>query len=610
MVNLRELCNRTRDAAHWAVYIVDHFRMFNLDSGIRLYRSFLNHMQWILRELLQNAGELQGVGISVEPDYATGMLRGLLAAQEQKDYVLLADLIDMQVYPFLTDLLNLLRQVQLSMECADNGQQMENAMAEMQIHAEYLEANLRALQMKDAKLAEKLRAHTLIMEKAKTCLPAESAEAYEVVRTETGQKVCYRIEATSVGHPTCMIQCEGKQYYLHSNKEPFAEADRWTSDVMGESNKAYHLLGGGLGYPGVRMYWALYGNYPVHVYECDFNMLWLSMKYCQMEQAILGKLFLHYDPQLRQLTEAVSVPEHRLCIHYPSLRGIANPQVREHYERFFIQDSSYRNAKRLLQGNFDANISGLEKEPERICVVDCLKEEFSQKNVFIVAAGPSLDKNVAMLKEVAKREDCLIMATGTVFRKLLHMEIRPDYVIVTEPNERALAQINGLEGADVPMLMLSTAHHGYMLRYPAKHYVIFQEGYLRAETAAALLQTSLYQTGGSVSTTALDVALRLGAAKVVFLGLDLAFTDNLAHAEGTSNRIATDMEELIPVRAQNGGTVYADHKFIMYRKWIERRLGEKDVEKGRVINATEGGSYIEGMRHSALADVLRELGQG
>lgn len=608
MVNLRELCNRTRDAAHWAVYIVDHFRMFNLDSGIRLYRSFLNHMQWILRELLQNAGELQGVGISVEPDYATGMLRGLLAAQEQKDYVLLADLIDMQVYPFLTDLLNLLRQVLLSTECAENGQRPGDATAGVQIHAEYLEANLKALQMKDAELAGKLRAHTLVMEKAKTCLPDESADVYEVIKAENGQKICYRIEATSVGHPTCMIQNGGQQYYLHSNKEPFAEADRWTSDIMEENNKAYHILGSGLGYHGVRMYWALYGNYPVHVYENDLNMLWLSMKYCQMEQAILGKLFLHYDPQLRQLSEETSVSDHRLCIHYPSLRGIGDTRVREHYERFFIQDSSYRNAKRLLQGNFDANISGMDKEPERICMVDCLKEAFLHKNVFIVAAGPSLDKNVAMLKEVAKRENCLIVATGTVFRKLLRMEIRPDYVIVTEPNERALAQINGLEGAGVPMLMLSTAHHGYMLRYPAKHYLIFQEGYLRAETAAALLQTSLYQTGGSVSTTALDVALRLGAAKVVFLGLDLAFTDNLAHAEGTSNRIATDMEELMPVRAQNGGTVYADHKFIMYRRWIERRLCEADVEKGSVINATEGGSYIEGMCHMTLADVLRELG--
>lgn len=605
MVNLQELCNRTRDAAHWSVYIVDHFRMFNLDSGIRLYRNFLSHMQWILRELLQNAGELQAAGISIEPDYAAGILRGLLAAQEQKDYVLLADLIDMQVYPFLTELLNLLRQVRLLSACPEGGQVPGNA--DIQIHTEYLEANLKALQMKDAVLAAKLRAHTLVMEKAKTCLPAEAAECYEVTRTEDGQKVCYRIEATSVGHPTCMIQCEGQQYYLHSNKEPFAEADRWTSDVMDETCKAYHVLGGGLGYHGVRMYWGLYGNYPVHVYEYDLNMLWLSVKYCQMEQAILGKFFLHYDPQLRQLAEAVGAQEHRLCIHYPSLRRIGKAQLREHYERFFIQDSSYRNAKRLLQGNFDANISGMEKEPERIGMVDCLKEQFSKKNVFIVAAGPSLDKNVAMVKEVTEREDCLILATGTVLRKLLRMGIRPDYVIVTEPNERALAQINGAEGADVPMLMLSTANHGYMLRYPAKHYVIFQEGYPRAEAAAALLKTTLYQTGGSVSTTALDVALRLGAAKVVFLGLDLAFTDNLAHAEGTSNRIATDTEELIPVRAQNGGTVYADHKFIMYRKWMEHRLCETDVQKGSVINATEGGSYIEGMRHMTLAEVLWEL---
>ncbi len=545
------------------------------------------------------------LGISVDPAYATGMLKGLLSAQEQKDYVLLADLIDMQLYPFLTDLLNLLRQAQMVAERAEA--EGTDGVAEAPIHAEYLEANLRALEQKDKGLAEKLRVHTAVMEQGKERLAEACTEVYRVKRQENGQEICYRIETTSAGHPTCLIQCEGQQYYLHSNKEPFAEADRWTADLLGESNKAYHMLGSGLGYHGVRIYWALYGNYPVHIYESDLNMLWLAMKYCQMESGLLGKLFLHYDPELRQLAEAVSVSEHRLCIHYPSLRGIGNVQIREKYERFFIQDSSYRNAKRLLQGNFDANIRGMEKEPERIFVVDRLKDIFAGKNIFIVAAGPSLDKNVAMLRDVAEMTDCLIVATGTVFRKLLNMGIRPDYVIVTEPNERALAQIRGLEAESVPMLMLSTANHGYMLRYPADHYLIFQEGYLRAETAAALLQTSLYQTGGSVSTTALDVALRLGAAKVVFLGLDLAFTDNLAHAEGTSNRIATDMEELMPVKAQNGGVVYADHKFVIYRKWMERRICQADVKKGSVINATEGGSYVEGMKHMALAEVLREL---
>ena len=60
-------------------------------------------------------------------------------------------------------------------------------------------------------------------------------------------------------------------------------------------------------------------------------------------------------------------------------------------------------------------------------------------------------------------------------------------------------------------------------------------------------------------------------------------------------------------KAQNGGVVYADHKFVIYRKWIERRLLQEDSQKIEVINATEGGSYVEGMKHMLLAEVLKQL---
>lgn len=595
MSNIRELYQKTRDAAHWALYIVDDFRRCNLDSGIRLYRNFLSYMQWILKALLQNAKELEALGITMNPSCATELLKGLLHAQEQKDYILLADLIDMQVYPFLTELLNLIRPFSVSQDTS--------------LYADYLQTNLKALEQKDAELAAMLQEHTALMERSLTGQSADGTETYKVKETDRiGEKeTVYQIEATSIGYPTCRIEREGQQYYLHSNQDPYAEAGRWVMELVDEETKAYHILGSGLGYHGVRLYWALVGNYPVHIYESDLHMLWLCMKYCRMEDALSGKLFFHYDPKYKQLAEASGMEGHRLGIHYPSLRGISDTRIREKYEQFFIQDSSYRNAKLLLQGNFDANLSGLENEPDRIFLIDRLKDTFAGKTVFIVAAGPSLDKNVAMLKEVQEKKDCLILATGTVFRKLLGMDILPDYVILSEANGRVLAQIAGLEQTDVPMLMLSTANHGFMTKYRAAHYLIFQEGYPRAETAAALLETSLYQTGGSVSTTALDVSIRLGAARVVFLGLDLAFTDNLAHAQGTSNRVATDVEELMPVKAQNGGVVYADHKFVIYRKWIERRLLQEDSQKIEVINATEGGSYVEGMKHMLLAEVLKQL---
>lgn len=580
MLKIEELYQKTRNAAHYALYIVDDLRKCNLDAGIRLYRNFLANIQWILQGVLQNGQQMESLGITVEPAYVMNILQGMLNAQEQKDYVLLADLVEMQAYPFLTALLDMIRQ-----GCQDTQQTQV-------LEYDYLEQNLKALEKQNPELAKQIRSYR----------PQADSVSNENHRYRSGE-TAYCIEPTSVGYPTCRIEKGTWSYYLHSNKDPYEEAGNWLSDIVDEEAKAYHILGCGLGYHGVTLYWKLKGNYPVHMYETDLNLLWLAMKYCFMEKPLQERLYLHYDPKLRQLSEAIGLTGHKLCIHYPSLRRIPDDEIRRRYEQFFIQDSSYRNAKLLLQGNFDANLSGLYKEPERIHTVDELKEHVQGKAVFIIAAGPSLDKNIALLKE-HHEPGSIVVATGTVFRKLLGMGIRPDYVIVTDANERVVGQIYGVEQAGVPMLMLSTANHKFMTGYSAKHYLIFQEGYPRAEAAAKLLDLKLYQTGGSVSTTALDVAVRLGASKVIFLGLDLAYTDNLAHAQGTSNRVATDVEELVPVRAWGGGSVCADHKFIIYREWMERRLRSEDVSGTEVINATEGGSYIEGMRHIPLHEVL------
>ena len=224
MINIRELYQKTRDAAHWALYIVDDFRRCNLDSGIRLYRNFLSYMQWILKTLLQNAEELETLGIAGDPGYATELLKGLLHAQEQKDYILLADLIDMQMYPFLTELLNLLRPLPVSQDTS--------------LYTDYLQTNLKALEQKDAELAAMLREHTAFMERSLIGQSTDGAETYKVTETDRTGETVYQIEATSVGYPTCRIEREGQQYYLHSNQDPYAEAGRWVMELVDEETKA------------------------------------------------------------------------------------------------------------------------------------------------------------------------------------------------------------------------------------------------------------------------------------------------------------------------------------------------------------------------------------
>jgi hypothetical protein len=196
----------------------------------------------------------------------------------------------------------------------------------------------------------------------------------------------------------------------------------------------------------------------------------------------------------------------------------------------------------------------------------------------------------------------IILATGTVFRKLISADIIPDYLIVTDANARVYKQIAGYEDYDIPMLFLSTAYYGFASNYKGKKYIICQKDYRKAEELASQLDLHCFLTGGSVSTTALDIGITFKCRRIIFLGLDLAYTNNYAHASDTSRRNITINKDMISVEDINGQSIYTNRGLNMFRQWIESRI--KGIDGIEFIDASEGGAKIKGMKVMRLDDVI------
>lgn len=216
--------------------------------------------------------------------------------------------------------------------------------------------------------------------------------------------------------------------------------------------------------------------------------------------------------------------------------------------------------------------------------------------------GPSLEKNIHLLKE--KPENTLIFAVGAIFRKLVEQGIDVDYVIITDPKQVTVSQIRGLEEQKTPVLLLSTAIRDIAKLYQGKKYLICQEGYDRAEQYAKEHNYHLYHTGGSVVTTALDIVIQFKVSRIVFVGLDLAFTGNQMHVSGGGAQGSfAGLESMIEVPAIGGGVVHTSRSFDSYRRWMERRVKEKDATMP-VYDATEGGAVKQGMIVSRLEELI------
>lgn len=537
-----------------------HFRSQNFDPALRLTTNMLDQISSWLNYVVEGAAYFNENHSVVEVTYLMDTLNSLLSAQENKDYVLLADIYEGQLLPIVSEIQNVIMD-------------KEGFFLDEEIYKNNVEI------VKNSDIPIKV--------------------SYSSINELLGNiEEGYSIEYNAKGQYTLAVSHGAEHTYYHSNNCVVKESLQLTNHWYSDAKDTYIIYGLGLGYHVSELFY-LDKNLTIEIYESDSNIIQLACAFSKIGALLKNKnIRLIYDPSFTKLSKRLQSVgnDEEFVIHYPSLRNIKDIKVRENLENYFLQYSSVKNQLRLLNGNFKKNI---------LCydgIVDELKSDFCGKNLYIVAAGPSLDNNFLQLKELKDKEDSIILATGTVFRKLLKAGIKPDYFIVTDANERVYGQIRGLEQETIPMLYLSTAYHGFSSNYRGKKYLILQKDYDKSEQYAREKSSNLYKTGGSVSTTALDIGITLGCRRIIFLGLDLAYPNNHVHALDTSRRELASTSDLRQVEDINGNQVSTSKSLSIYKEWMEERI--KDVKDVEFIDATEGGAKVKGFKIKKLREVI------
>lgn len=543
--------------------IIYNCHIQNFDKVILPFGYLTDSLMQVLEAVFSDIGFYNQNAEVVNPEGISDSLQNIMMAQESQDYVLLADLLELQLLPFLQSLQEQIR-IYAPVEPANR----------------IWEQNLNVLKEKDRTLYNNLLEHHRIYE--------------QEVQKGTWQGI-YHLEDTNAGAYTLAGVGEQGTYYYHSNVNPVKEAVDFAAYYYHPESSHYVIWGLGLGYH-VRELWNIDNGISILVYENDLDVIYHCMMAVDMSECLQSaRVQIIHDPHFTKITDELDKMTENVILHYPSLRHIPDAGIREQMEMFFIRDSGKRNAAILFASNSRENFCSYDG------YVDELQSAFQGKKTIIVAAGPSLDKNVELLKN--KSEDTIIIAVETVFRKLIGMGVDVDYMIVTDANSRVYGHLAGLEQQQVPMLYLSTAYREFSMNYAGKKYLVCQDGYLPAEQLAQKNGWRLYQTGGSVSTTALDVCIQLGCSSIAFVGLDLAYTGDRAHADGTARTQVEGTEVMRQVSAIGGGTVATSRVFMMYNRWISKRLKQTDVTMP-VYDATEGGAVISGMSVTTLKEYM------
>lgn len=384
-------------------------------------------------------------------------------------------------------------------------------------------------------------------------------------------------------------------YFLHSNYNPEAEADKYINNNYKEGYLNI-LFGYGLGYIANAIA-KKYGDTDILVYDPLFSRLNIEEKekiegifsdfkdFCKRSESYIAdfdrKVNILLSPNYDKIIDK-EYKEFLEFIHHIQVEDIIN----ENTIRFFGD---------LWQENYIMNLHYVSKDRS-------LKELYNKYDcpVILASGGPSLTKQLPLLKKI--KDKCLIISAGSTINSLLAADIIPDYVVSMDGGESNYLHFKNIKNREFDLIYgLGNAWKIERdFRGNRYSFCFYGEDSIQNRIKEGLNKDiPMLSTGGTVAITALEVASKISTGPIGIIGQDLAYTNNKSHAENNNHYSELDddflkRDKVFEVEGYYGGTVKTNHQFNSMRKGLEK-LYQTLQHHHKVYNCTEGGVKINGM---------------
>ncbi len=290
--------------------------------------------------------------------------------------------------------------------------------------------------------------------------------------------------------------------------------------------------------------------------------------------------------------------------------------VRESIESYVERTRVNRNTIRRFGRTWVRNILRTAAAGVPVISLEALRDAFAGIPALVCGAGPTLERILPALPDIARRT--VVISVETAAARVSSAGVVPDFVVTVDPQYWNTRHVDNLPERS-PILVTEPAANPRSLRLWSGTVALAESVFpLGREIWGAADARSRLGAGGSVATSAWDLARFVGAPEVYLSGVDLGFPGNATHCRGTfyddyvrtlavrtrpaesyKHRLLGDASPQA-VRAAGGGEVLSDRRMHVYRAWFEDQL-----ESGRApttyLTAKES-SAIKGAHFADLAD--------
>jgi hypothetical protein len=433
------------------------------------------------------------------------------------------------------------------------------------------------------------------------------------------------------GSPNLRIINPEQKLTIHSSYNPEKEAEKIYNKMKFNPRKLSIAFGLGLGY-----------HIDKFVEENpDSILLIVEPSYTIFQQAVKARSLEHIlkNPNIKFLISA-SPQELSTWVcgfyHIDQLDGIQIMELPS-YTRFYREE--FEAIKKGFFEVFSKHISNIvtSMESGHEYADNCMRNvkhfnrlpwatelfgKFHNIPAIVISAGPSLHLQFERLRNL--QEQAILIAVDTAFPILMKQGIKPHFVCTADPTSENFVHLRDVDLSDVYLIVEPMTYYKTLELSNVKAFIAAFDGYYTQFLSKFASSQEIVKSWGSIASTCFDLARKMNANPITFVGQDFAYSNLLTHCPTSKfDEIYYDSLELNPglhlytsymtYHAQRiiekpvkpvtdiyGNTIFTQHNLTIYANWFENEFKET---RQKVINASERGILKNNCEIMSFSDV-------
>jgi hypothetical protein len=349
----------------------------------------------------------------------------------------------------------------------------------------------------------------------------------------------YAATKSKSGHPSLVhVDHDGRKKQIDSNYDPVGEAVRNLERFKISGSINFIVLGLGLGCQVSEILKKISKHAKIFIFEKDPELFALAIRevdFTQIFEHPGTKLFVDTDlrdvshllePERTNFTlnEYCLISQKALVDKNFEYYGVLYQKIEKYFKESRINLKTQSVHSKVYYKNIFSNQESLRSSHGIKNLKDCL----SNIPAIICSAGPSLDKNIQLLK--SSRKGFFLIAVATALKPLLHNGIKPDIVISIDPDELTIRSFDFFRDLGDTWLVYNAAVPNTIPKnFPTRKIAFDLDVHLakwfnkHSDAKGSLGKTS------SVAHSAFNLAEFLACSPVILIGQDLSFQNQRLH---------------------------------------------------------------------------------